>query len=221
MDIERSSMSFFKYFISKTFPSTNNRDLTIFDHWYRDNINPSNYVLPIQTAKMLIFIIINWILFTLLIELFAGNHVSDGRIILWLFDTYLAIEVMRITSFIDFPERIWLTVIYVSRSIIFSIWAVTAFIQEQQFLELENFEKSHFNWKWLILQDIVTWVLLSFEIPKYVKDLQKRALRDDKDKIRVCITSIDGKKYNFTLPKPSENQYRRNQHLNNLQLLVI
>ena len=131
------------------------------------------------------------------------------------------IELLRVTSFIDFPERIWILIMYGLRSIIFSIWAITAFLKEQQFLNLENFVKPHFNWKWLLLQDIVTWILCAFEIPKYVADLQKRALRDDKDKIRICIRSTDGKKYNFVLPKPSINQFGQNFGLNNLQMLVL
>ena len=65
---------------------------------------------------------------------------------------------------------------------------------------------------------VVPWV---FEMIGFIRDLQKRALRDDKDKIRICITSTDGKKYQFVLPAPEDENARLELQVRPFRIWVL
>ena len=111
---------------------------------------------------------------------------------------------IRSLSFIDFPERVWLFLLYFIRSIVYSIWAIVAFIGE--YISV-SYEDPKYNWIWLGIQVMIVWIGLSYELISFLRDLKKRALKDELQKINVTITSIDGKKYEFTLPKEERIQY--------------
>ena len=195
--MEKSVFAFLKYFFQKSFPKQGKRDLSIFQNW-----NNETYILPQATGNMIVFIIVNWCLFCLLIEGIGGYRLTDGRVIIFLFDVYLLVEVLRITSFIDFPERIWLFAVYFIRSIIFAVWAIVAFIKERTLI---SYEEPRYNWVWLGIQVLIAWISLMYELKKYLHDLKRRALRDNLQKINVAIRSTKGKKYEFMLPKSPQN----------------
>ena len=216
LDIELSWRKYVRYFFKKTFPKRSERDMTVFDGFHHGAFN-SLYLLPIDTAHPIVIMIGLWIGFTLLVEGVGGYKITDGRIMCFLFDSYLLVEVSRVTEYLDFPERIWVSILYLIRSFIFCAWAIRARWTEQQnfgaMLMDPNVESdpdvigddplnAHVNWRWLAVLVLFTWIVCGYEIHQYCRAILRRALRDEKDQIRVSITSKSGTEYHFTLPNP-------------------
>lgn len=205
LDIEQSTWRFLKYIYKVTFPKRTERDMSVFanlNDFGQIEFDLSSFLIPIQAAKVAITTVAVWILFTLTIEIFGGPQIGDGRVITLMFDAYLIMEVLRVTKFIDFPERVWLLVWYFLRLVIVTIWAVESFMVEKtsQGLILPSF-----NWQWLSFYVAVTIWYFAFEVPAFVSDVHRRALKQNSSKIQVNIVPADNSRKvfgPFTLNEP-------------------
>ena len=225
LGIETSWSQYIRYFFKKTFPKKSERDHSVFDGFNHGAFN-SLYLLPIETANTIVLFLGLWIGFTLLLEGIGGAIITDGRVMCFLFDSYLLVEVTRITEFLDFPERVWILILYLLRSFVYCGWAAMAKWDEAHHavqhtaspLPLPspatspstsdanpnpNEVGARFNWVWLSVLILFSWALCGYELHQYCRAILRRALRDEKDKINVSITSKQGKQYQFTLPNPA------------------
>ncbi len=99
-------------------------------------------------------------------------------------------ELLRVTSYIDFPERKYLIFSYLFRFIMVSIWCIDGYLTD---IQSGGLERTRFNHHWLLAYVLETCIFLVLEIRSFVDDVSKRASMEAARSTFVVVRTLQGR----------------------------